>query len=391
MSWIFKLVNQFEAHGNYVLKVQFLPEKPMLATAGMDGVMKLWSYPNWEPLASLAGHENSVNDFLPLDGDRYLISASTDKTIRKWNTRSKDQLWKIDAHKKTVSALALHPDEKTFASGSYDGKVKLWNAETGEPLAACADFGKNVSALLFLPGTNLLACAGLGEEILIWDTATAEVVKRLPGHGEAVYRLFYAPREGSLITTGTDHKMRQWNTQTWEVAREVELPASGVFPVALTRDETLMAVGCEKRVLLFSYPEMNLLTTLNVEPKGVYSLDFSNDGNYLVLGAANRQLYIWQMLDTNANIHGVGREAKVPGSSAPKAKGAGRKPGQKGAFRGFGKRPGQFNRSGAGNASGGGKPASSGGGQRSPGKRSQRADGSRGDTRPAHKKGNSSQ
>ncbi|NSW52560.1 MAG: WD40 repeat domain-containing protein [Anaerolineae bacterium] len=303
MSSTFKLRNQFEAHSNYVNQAQFMPIVPILVTAGMDNTLKLWSVPRWEALATFNGHENSVNCFFAMSHDRCLVSGSSDKTIRKWNIRSREQIWKIDAHSKTVATLALHPDESVFASGSYDGKAKIWDAESGAPLAEYKDFGRNLTALMFLSGGKRLLGAGLGEEMVVWDTESGSVLQRFPAHAEATARLFLPARSPYLLSAGADRTLKQWNTDTWEVVNQVELPAGGVHPIALTRDESLLAVGCEKRILLYTHPDLTLLTSLHVEVKGVYGLDFSNQDNYLVMGAANRQVYVWQMLDSEENLH----------------------------------------------------------------------------------------
>ena len=73
----------FQAHEHYVMSVRFMPEKPILVTAGMDNAIKLWGVPNWSLLMVLHGHDNSVNavDF-PAD-DNYLLSVSSDRSLRQ--------------------------------------------------------------------------------------------------------------------------------------------------------------------------------------------------------------------------------------------------------------------------------------------------------------------
>ena len=45
---------------------------------------KVWAYPSWSPLKTLAGHEGKVlgTDISP--NEKYIVSASYDRTFKLW-------------------------------------------------------------------------------------------------------------------------------------------------------------------------------------------------------------------------------------------------------------------------------------------------------------------
>lgn len=65
------------------------------------------------------------------------------------------------------------------------------------------------------------------------------------------------------------------------------------MPVALSPDGALMAVGWDHHVSVWSAAATGPLAILDGLPKGIYSLDFSPEGDRLALGAADGRVRLW--------------------------------------------------------------------------------------------------
>jgi WD40 repeat protein len=245
---------------------------------------------------TLTGHDNSVNNFITFSGDRYLASVSTDHTLRKWDLRTREQVWSVKAYSKSITGLSISPDETTLATGAYDGRLKLWNVETGEMLAVYKEFPGNLVNVLFLPDGKHILGAGLAEELYLWNTETGELENKIPAHETAIAQIYYEPRHNVLLTAGNDKKLKQWDITNWTVKCEIDLPAKGAYPITVNRSGTMLAVACERRIGIYTFPEMNLLQYLHMDVKGIYGLDFSQDEIFLAVGCADKKVIIWEII-----------------------------------------------------------------------------------------------
>ena len=104
------------AHEGRVLGVSVSPDGKRLATAGADGIARLWDAATGKLLATFAGHGAAVWGavFSP-DGAR-LATASEDKTVKVWDA----------ATGKVLRTLTGHSD------AVHGGSVEEWGRESGK-------------------------------------------------------------------------------------------------------------------------------------------------------------------------------------------------------------------------------------------------------------------
>jgi WD40 repeat protein len=81
-----------------VYSVAFSPDGKTLASASGDNTIKLWNLQSQKPIATLAGHSNSVNSVAFSPDGLTLASASGDKTIKLWNLQSQKPIATLAGH-----------------------------------------------------------------------------------------------------------------------------------------------------------------------------------------------------------------------------------------------------------------------------------------------------
>ncbi|KAM5557717.1 hypothetical protein ABKV19_024860 [Rosa sericea] len=102
-----------------------------------------------KPLHEFHGHGGEILD-LSWSRNNYLLSSSVDKTVRLWQVGCTDCL-KVFAHSNYVTCVQFNPvDDNYFISGSIDGKVRIWGISCCQ-VVDYSDVRDIVSAVCYRP------------------------------------------------------------------------------------------------------------------------------------------------------------------------------------------------------------------------------------------------
>ncbi len=163
------------AHESWVGALAFQSDPPRLFTSDYHGALYAWPYqdkqpqPVWSRKDAHAGWIRA----LAVSPAGTLASAGSDGVIRLWATANGKPLQELVGHKRYVFSLAFHPDGRSLVSGDLLGNIHHWNCETGELLRNLdasalhtrgddflADVG-GARCLAFDATGTLLACGGM--------------------------------------------------------------------------------------------------------------------------------------------------------------------------------------------------------------------------------------
>lgn len=130
-----KIFKTIPAHSSRIKSLNANPyNNQQFATAGEDGLAKLWDINQTEPIAIFKGHQCKVKDtkkcsvnsvwFHPKE--KQLATAGDDGTVRLWDFSGKELAEKkFEAHHTGVEAVRISKDG-LIATSASDGKVWLW-------------------------------------------------------------------------------------------------------------------------------------------------------------------------------------------------------------------------------------------------------------------------
>ena len=121
-----KPITRLLGHQKQVNHVTFSPDGLLLASAGFDNLIKLWSAADGTFLFTLKGHVGPVYQVAFSADSRLLVSGSKDTTLKVWDVRTGKLKEDLPGHKDQVFAVDWSPDGDRVGSGGQDKQVKVW-------------------------------------------------------------------------------------------------------------------------------------------------------------------------------------------------------------------------------------------------------------------------
>ncbi|KAK7206734.1 WD40-repeat-containing domain protein [Myxozyma melibiosi] len=107
-------------------------KRGIVASAGIDSVVRIWHVETGKRVMSLHGHERGLACVKISSNKRYAVSGGNDTTIRIWDLKSRAPVAVLEGHTSLIRTLHLHG--RRITSGSYDKEVKVWDFDLPEPL-----------------------------------------------------------------------------------------------------------------------------------------------------------------------------------------------------------------------------------------------------------------
>ena len=272
-------VADLPGHRTAVWAVDVSAGGDLVATAGYDGMVKLWDLASRKVRFDLKKHTGWVRAlaFSP-DGSR-LATAGEDGTVVLWSVQDGKPVATVKAHEGPVTAVAFSPDGKTLASGGGDKLVKLWNPSNGNQKAVWSGHQDTVWTVDFAPDGGQLVSAGADRTVRLWKVASGKPLATLTGHRDWVTSAAFHPAGNRLVSGSLDGSVKLWDVA---VRREQEGPKplkSSVWCVDFLPDGESLFIGTHAGGTIMAVPSPKLLPLPDPTlPKAASAAEYDGDG-----------------------------------------------------------------------------------------------------------------
>lgn len=198
-------------HESWVRAMAWFPksDQQLLATGDYVGRLIVWPAmaEKPEPKWSIAAHDGSIRAVSVSPDGKTIASAGNDGMVRVWSAEDGKKLLELAGHDCHVYNVAFHPDGESLVSADLKGVVKHWKIPGGKLVREfdasllyifsekyTVDVG-GIRGMSFNADGSRLACAGATGErgiahsgsarVLLFDWATGGAIQEFqPGHEE---------------------------------------------------------------------------------------------------------------------------------------------------------------------------------------------------------------
>jgi WD40 repeat protein len=113
------------------------PSRPTVphCPASFDRAARIWDGATGAEIATLRGHEGSVQSAAFSPGGARIVTASSDGAVRIWDATTGAEITALRGHENSVHSAAFSPNGGRIVTASADRTTRIWDAATGAEIA----------------------------------------------------------------------------------------------------------------------------------------------------------------------------------------------------------------------------------------------------------------
>jgi WD40 repeat protein/tetratricopeptide (TPR) repeat protein len=320
---------KFEGSGGTLSSCALSPDGRRIAVGGqLAGFVFVFDAGTARAIAqNLSAHASPIAAMAFSAKDGKLATADVEGTIKIWmeaqklNSKSTAFLT-LKGHRGPVKTLGFSNDGRRLASGSVDRTARVWDLENaGAAIQQLEDTSDEGSLVARFSSDGLWIASTSGKSVRLWDAATGRLVRQLSaGDQTYIQSLAFSPTDSRLLAVGHGGQVGVSYVVLWDIDSGTELarlPGATELPefavdqysgmlgaLEFSPDGKYLVAGFGSKLLLTSASYPNPLRVWDVATRRLIrrlyghtgfcvSLDFSRDGTLLASGSHDGTAIIW--------------------------------------------------------------------------------------------------
>ncbi|PZV00401.1 MAG: hypothetical protein DCF32_17615 [Leptolyngbya sp.] len=286
--------NILEGHSNWVYGVEFSPDGKLLASASLDGTVKVWQ-PDGRLVNTLQGPGGGglVDVSFSPDGQT-LAAGGADTKIYLWNMAG-ELVKTLQGHENWVYSVRFSPDGQQIASASIDKTVRIWRQD-GTPLATLTGHTGPVTSVSFNPVNNTLVSGGLDSTIRVWQ-ANGTLLKTIETE-DGIFDVTFTPDGMAIAAVSQDGTVTLWSPEGNLLSKLQPVANGELSSVKFSPDGQFIVAAGEDRIVRVWQRDGTLVTSLPGHQDYINYVAFSPDGTWIASASDDLSVRLWQWDNT---------------------------------------------------------------------------------------------
>lgn len=205
-----KEIHHLIHHTKGIYDFAFDASDNILIVAGGDGVLSIWSVPDFKLIRSIPLCSEKIRQLSISDDNNLVAIACGDGVVRILDLVFYNETGTIEAHEGGATAVAWHPEKPVLITGGKDAHLRCWNiSDNYNPVMSVAAHQFAIYSIVFHSSGNFFASASRDKTIKIWDSLTFDpIIKIGPGdgaHTHSVNKLLWL--KSTIISCSDDKRI----------------------------------------------------------------------------------------------------------------------------------------------------------------------------------------
>jgi WD40 repeat protein len=242
--------------GGFVFQLTYAPATHMLAAAGQDAFVALWSDGGRGPMRRIdSGDAVSLAAAFSHDGTRLAVSFA-DGSVRVYQVEDGSESFRVTHDSKFVTGVAWGPgDTELWTAAST---LFCWDASNGKPLRSIQEPRAPIQSLEISPDGRLIAVGAADSKAHVYDRERGAEVLALPAAQGRVKDVAFSP-DGKWLATSSESELgvSVWNLADGTRARSLEGHEGPVLGLDFSADGSrLFTSSIDGVTLVWDFPAL---------------------------------------------------------------------------------------------------------------------------------------
>ncbi|ORY89774.1 WD40-repeat-containing domain protein [Leucosporidium creatinivorum] len=252
---------------------------------------------------------DSVTSIAWVQRGHQLAIGTKNGGVQIWDAHAERPIRRMTGHTARVGALSWN--DAILTSGSHDKSIYHRDVRVhAHFVGKLTAHRQEVCGLKWNEQGDQLASGGNDNRLFVFDKMNESPTHRFTEHIAAIKAIAWSPHQNGILASGggtADQKLRFWNTSTGTLLNEIDT-GSQICNLLWSKNsnELVSTHGfssgqAQNQVIIWRYPSMSQVATLQGHTYRVLYLAGSPDGQTIVTGAGDETIRFWNAFPPGKN------------------------------------------------------------------------------------------